>query len=324
MIFSKINSFVGLHKLIEHTASVVVGLSGGPDSLFLLHYMGYLRNEGKVKRVIAAHLDHQWRENSNSDVIFCRKACQALNIEFVSAQLSELNFSRKNLSSSKEEIGRRARRFFLESVCKEYSIDSIALAHHLQDQEETFFIRLVRGSSLSGLIGIRPKSGVYIRPLLEVSKPDIVSYLDEHNIPYLTDPTNEHLDYLRNRIRATVLPALHAVDERFDQNFLVTMNRMRETEEFLEMLTQTTLINISTPHENRITFDINKFFTLHPIMQYRVLMLWLISAQVPFNPSQSFLDEILRFFKMEGSKDHAMHKQWKLIKKKNFVFIETQ
>lgn len=323
MIFSQINSFVGLHNLIEHTASVVVGLSGGPDSLFLLHYLHALRTEGKIKRIIAAHLDHQWRENSASDVIFCRTACKVLDIEFVSGNLSELEFSKK-LDGSKEEIGRRARRFFLEKVRKEHNADLIALAHHLQDQEETFFIRLIRGSSLSGLVSMRPKHGFYIRPLLEISKNDIVSYLNDHTIPFLTDPTNEHFDYLRNRIRATVLPALQAVDERFDQNFLITLNRLQSTEEFLEMLTQTTFASITTKHDHTYLLDSNALRALHPIMQYRVLMYWLIQAQMPFNPSQSFLDEILRFLSLEGSKEHAIHEQWKLIKKKNIVSIETR
>jgi tRNA(Ile)-lysidine synthase len=323
MIFSAINSFVGLHNLIEHTASVVVGLSGGPDSLFLLHYLDDLRKQGKIKRVIAAHLDHQWRENSASDVIFCRTACEALGVEFVSARLTELEFPKK-LEGSKEEIGRRARRFFLESVRKEHNADRIALAHHLQDQEETFFIRLVRGSSLTGLISMRPKHGIYIRPLLEISKTDILSYLNEHNIPYLTDPTNEHFDYLRNRIRATVLPALQAVDERFDQNFLITLNRVRDTEEFLEILTQTTLTSIATMHQGLCVIDIPALLALHPVMRYRVLMHWLIQAQVPFNPSQSFLDEIIRFLSRDGSKEHTMHESWKLVKKKNSVYIETR
>jgi len=323
MIFKDINSFVGLHNLIEQTASVVVGLSGGPDSLFLLHYLADLRNQGKLKGLIAAHLDHEWRENSASDVIFCQQACEALGVEFVSARLTELEFPQK-LNGSSEEIGRRARRFFLESVCKEHGADSIALAHHLQDQEETFFIRLVRGSSLTGLISMRPKHGAYIRPLLEISKSDIVTYLDNHKIPYLTDPTNEHPDYLRNRIRANVLPALQGVDSRFDQNFLLTLNRMSQTEEYLETVTQDTFATIATTQNGVHTLDVATLLKLHPVMQYRVLMHWLIQENAPFNPSQSFLDEILRFLRTPHSKEHTMHAQWKLVKKKNFVHIEAQ
>lgn len=323
MIFSKINRFVGLHNLIEHTVSVVVGLSGGPDSLFLVHYLAHLKKEGKIGRIIAAHLDHQWRENSARDVLFCKTACEALGVEFVSSTLSQLDFAKKN-QGSKEEIGRHARRFFLEQVRTTHNADVIALAHHLQDQEETFFIRLVRGSSLSGLVAMRPKSGVYIRPLLEIGKPEIIAYLEAHSIPYLIDPTNEHFDYLRNRIRATVLPALQAVDERFDQNFLVTLNRLHSTEELLESLTKSTYENISHLTDTGRILDVTRLLAHHPAMRYRLLMHWLIEHNVPFATSQSFLDEIIRFLHTSQSKEHAMHKTWKLVKKKNFLSIEMQ
>ncbi len=323
MNFSAIDSFVSRHRLLENQPSVVLGLSGGPDSLFLLHYLVYLRSNGQIKRLIAAHLDHQWRTESASEVLFCKEACDALNVEFVSGRLSELSFSQEKLSS-KEEIGRKARRVFLESILKKENADFIALAHHLQDQEETFFIRLVRASSLTGLIGIRPKRGVYIRPLLETSKMNIVRYLNEHAIPYLTDPTNAHCDYLRNRIRATILPACKAVDERFDQNFLVTLNRLRETEDFLENLTAQTFALISHNTNDKCTLDVTALLALHPVMQYRVLMQWLIHSQVPFTPTQLFLNEIIRFLGTAGSKEHELHKSWKLVKKKGFVHIQMQ
>lgn len=323
MIFSTISSLIEPHNLIEHNVSIVVGLSGGPDSLFLLHYLHDLRTQGRISKLIAAHLDHQWRSNSASDVVFCKNACDALEIEFVAGQLSQLSFPKKN-DGSKEEIGRRARRFFLESVRQEYGADCIALAHHLQDQEETFFIRLVRGSSLTGLIGMRHKNGHYIRPLLEISKTDIVSYLETNNIPYLIDPTNEQPDFLRNRIRATVLPALQSVDERFDQNFLVTLNRLRATEELLESITTSTFETIACIKDGTRGLDTSALLALHPAMRYRILMHWLIQENVSFSPAQSFLDEILRFLNMPQSKEHAIHEKWKLVKTKNHISIKTR
>lgn len=323
MIFDSIDSFVAHHKLIENKPSILLGLSGGPDSIFLLHYLNYLRKKGNINRLIAAHLDHQWRENSASDVLFCKTACENLGIEFVSAQISQLEFPQQP-QGSKEEIGRYARRFFMQKIRQQENLDLIAVAHHLQDQEETFFIRLLRGTSLTGLISMRPKHNTFIRPLLETSKSDILAYLDEHSIPYLTDPTNVHFDYLRNRIRATVLPAMLAADERFDHNFLITLNRLRSTEEFLEELTQKYFESISIRQDHMVMLDVIKLFAMHPVMQYRILMQWLISAQVPFAPSQAFLNELLRFLNQEGSKEHALHEHWKIIKKKNIAYIENR
>lgn len=322
MLFESIHTYSIAQQLYSPSQTIVIGLSGGPDSLFLLHYLAYEQKAGRIKKVIAAHLDHQWRENSASDVLFCKHACEQLDIEFVSSALAELDFSCKK--GSKEEIGRLARRHFLEFVLKEKKADVIALAHHLEDQEETFLIRLIRGSSLTGLIGMRPKAGIYIRPLLETSKAAILDYLNAHAISYLTDPTNVHFEHLRNRIRATVLPALKSVDSRFDQNFLVTINRLRETEDFLEALTASTFESISTFEDNHYILDSAALLQAPLVMQYRTLMYWMIKENVPFTPSQAFLNEIIRFLKTTESKQHTIHENWKLVKKKNTVWIQMQ
>ncbi len=151
-------------------------------------------------------------------------------------------------NGSQEEYGRRLRRHFFEQILREYNADSVALAHHAQDQEETFFIRLIRGSSLTGLTSIKPKNGPYIRPLLETPKAEILAWLHTNNIPYALDKTNESPDYLRNRIRLNVLPALRICDERFEANFLTTLNRLKTTEDFLERLTQKAFEKITTKH----------------------------------------------------------------------------
>src|SRR5260221_9609791 len=143
------------------------------------------------------------------------------------------------------------RRYFFEKVLQEHNADCIALAHHAQDQEETFFIRLIRGSSLTGLTAIKAKHGHYIRPLLETNKSDILAWLHENNIPYATDTTNDSSDYLRNRIRMNVLPALRTCDDRFATNFLSTLNRLQSTEQFLEQLTLKTFEDISYIQTNQ-------------------------------------------------------------------------
>src|SRR5579859_4278080 len=152
-MISRILEFTKNNHLIPDNHKIVVGLSGGPDSIFLLHLLADIRTQKNIT-LIAAHLDHQWRSNSAEDVIFCKKACDDLGIPFVSAQASDLSVAIKP-NGSKEEVGRKLRRAFLESVAQQHNAHAIALAHHLQDQEETFLIRLIRGTTLSGLIGMR-------------------------------------------------------------------------------------------------------------------------------------------------------------------------
>lgn len=320
MLFNKIQHYISNHNLITHGSKIVVAFSGGPDSLLLLHFLVSIRHTHNLT-LIAAHLDHGWRENSASEVVFCKNVCDALDVKFVSARLQDLEVP-KQTKGSKEEIGRNARRFLLESIAQKESAHLIAMGQHLNDQEETFFIRLIRGSTLSGMTCIKPKEGMYIRPLLEIKKQEIVAYLDHQGITYLKDGSNDLDIYLRNRIRKYVIPALHQSDDRFDHNFLRTLYSLQETEEYLTRVTQEALMSVAHQKDDIWHMDSSKLLTIDQFLQHRVLLLWLIKNNVPFVPTETFLDEIMRFIKQPGSKTHALHKEWSIIKKKNSLTIK--
>lgn len=320
-IFDQVDTYSKRYNLLPTGSKVVLGFSGGPDSVFLLHYLNQLKQAGQIE-LIAAHLDHEWRNESAQDAQFCQEAARALGVRFVGRKISELGISLK-FKGSQEELGRRARRSFLQQVKIEFNADCIALAHHADDQEETFFIRLIRGSSLSGLTGMRPQHGDYIRPLLGLKKEHIISFLEQQNIAYLTDPSNKQLFFLRNRIRAQVLPALREADSRFDKNFFATLTRLQETDEFLEKLAATTLAALSTQKDPVIKVDREKLLALEPVLQYRMLLAWLCQSGVPFTPTQAFLDEIRRFLSQPESKMHTIHQFWAIAKKKKLAWIES-
>jgi len=319
VLIKQIDQFITKYNLMPVNTKIVLGFSGGADSVFLLYLLADKYHNGSIS-LVAAHLDHEWSSDSYKYEQFCRKMACKLNVPYVSAKSSKLGITEK-FNGSLEEFSRKLRRHFFEVVRKNYNADRIALAHHLQDQQETLFIRLIRGSALTGLTAIRPKHGKYIRPLLEVNKTDIINYLNKHHIEYLIDPSNESPEFLRNRIRNTVLPALRACDKRFDANFLMTLNRLKDTEQFLEQLTKKTFEQISHIENNIVHFNLKQFFSLDLVIQYRLLMYWLEHASVPFPPTQAFLDEITRFLKQPDSKEHQIHKQWSLIKKKELVHI---
>ena len=316
---NNITHFVDTHNLIPQGSSLVVGLSGGPDSVFLLHYLVQLKNGGRVNNIIAAHLNHEWRTEADQDEVWCKALCDRLGIPFVSKRLSDYKDQIK-FDGSKEAVARTARRIFFQEVRKEHNASLIALAHHLQDQEETFFIRLVRGTSSTGLTCMWPQHGPYIRPLLQTNKSDIVAYLEENNISFLTDPTNVLPDFLRNRIRANVIPALHASDDRFDQNFLATLNRLQDLELYLQQITSQKYNGLS----NDQGLDLAQFFAEPLVMQYRILLHWLTHYKLPFPPTQSFLEEILRFLLQPGSKIHTIHPQLHIKKKNGYAQIDAQ
>lgn len=314
---------------------IILGLSGGPDSLFLFHVLKDLHAQQKIE-LIAAHLDHGWRKESGDDVAFCQALCLKHNIPFVSAKADTLAIRIKP-NGSQEEIGRKLRRFFLEQTCALHHGHLITLAHHQDDQQETFFMRLIRGTSLAGIHGMNEfeppsllatahQAAPYLRPLLSTSKKEILKFLDENKHLYLTDSTNESDSYLRNKIRKYVIPALQACDQRFDNNFAATVEKLKEEDEFLERLTQKTFHEIFLSDQSSGIYrgNLAKLQALDPVLQRRVILNWLITEQIPFTLSSGFINEIVRFLTSREGGQHALGTHWSLHKKQQMVWLKKE
>lgn len=297
--------------LLQHNTTIIVGLSGGADSVCLLHKLTTLQKSYNLQ-IIAAHFDHEWSKESKNAVISSQNIADQLGVDFITQSSSELKFKPK-WNGSKEEHARNLRIHFLKSVAKEHNASSIALAHHAQDQEETFFIRLLRGSSLTGLTGIKEKNDIIIRPMLHCSKIEILNYLAEHNISYYQDPSNDSDDFLRNRIRHHVIPALENADQRFHTTFSNTISKLQAADNFLHNFSEQTLKSIQT--ENGI--DIAAFCALHITLQQRILMLYMIQQNITIPVHDKFLKECVRFLRNTKTNKHQIHHQWALQKHKN-------
>jgi tRNA(Ile)-lysidine synthase len=317
-LLSNLETYIQKKGLITDGATLIVGLSGGPDSVFLLHFLAQLRDK-KNLRLIVAHLDHEWRAASKQDAQFCKELAATYNLEFICKTISDLNLNIK-FNGSKEELGRKARRTFFESLAKEYNATGIVLAHHADDQMETFFIRMVRGASLSGLAGMKAKDGLYIRPLLEIKKDEILAYLKEHNHTFVIDDSNSSDEFLRNRIRNTVIPALRSVDERFDNRFEHTHAQLQEAHEFLEAITATLIKEII---DDSGSLSISQLDSLHSVVKNRILIEWLCAHKVPFIPSKGLLEELLRFLHQNNDGTHLFYNKWMVIKKGAHARIVT-
>lgn len=322
-LFSRLESYCKKHALFTSGNRIIIGLSGGPDSVFLLYFFKYMQAAHHLT-LIAAHLDHQWRADSTADVSFCQALCDRLEIPFMTTKLDQLPalISR----GSQEDVGRRARRLFFQDIAQKQNADVIALAHHADDQQETFFIRLARGTSLSGLVGIQPRNGLYIRPLLAIRKKEMLAWLDQNTISYLTDPSNESNNYLRNRIRNAGLPTLRSCDARFDDNFFACLDRLQQAHEFIEQSARTTLKSITNTAgpDGQPAIDIARLLSLHQVLLSTILIEWLISNRVPFTPTQAFLSEIMRFLANTKAKTHNMNPGWRLVKNKNLMYIQRE
>lgn len=319
---SKIRQYIETYLLLERRSTVLVGLSGGPDSVALLHILNELKDDYELT-LIAVHIDHGWRPESEKEAEFCRTLCDELGVRVCVRKLSD-GVPGVKFNGSKEEYARKIRRQFFMELAQQYGASAIALGHHADDQKETFFIRLVRGASLSGLVGMRSKHGLYIRPLLAVSKQEIFSYLAERSIPYVTDQSNESDAYLRNRIRNQLLPAFKAVDPRAYDNLEHALHQLQQIDAYLTEHTEHLWQRVAI-HENDLwRVDIKQLFEMPISMRHRLYVHWLILAGVSFVPTQRFLAEIEKFLRTKkGTAQHRLHETWAVYKKRDKAYIIT-
>ncbi len=203
----KVLKFINSNALIQPGDKVLVALSGGPDSVFLLSFLKKFRNKFKIE-IGAFHLNHNLRgKQADEDQKFCKIFCYKNKIKFYSAKKNIKLFSRKE-KISVEEAGRIIRYEELNNCATKNSFDKIATAHIIDDNTETVLLNLIKGTGLRGLTGIPVQRENIIRPILSVSKKEILEYLNRNKINYRTDETNLTSDFERNYLRNEIVPNL--------------------------------------------------------------------------------------------------------------------
>lgn len=208
--------------LIGRNDCVLVGLSGGADSVCLLHFLHYLAKE-KHFALAAVHINHQLRgKDSLKDQHFCEDLCKKLDIDLFVQKVSAKKIT-KELDLSPEHGARKARYEAILKIAKKWGATKVALAHHLDDQAETILLNLLRGTKAKGLMGIplrRPldKDIEIIRPLMCITRAQTEAYLAENNLSYVTDQTNFDDVFTRNWIRNELLPLLEKKQPQFKKH----------------------------------------------------------------------------------------------------------
>ncbi len=216
----------------KEKTGVVVAVSGGPDSMALLYALDALKSNYPMS-LICAHVDHCLRTESSGDAEFVRQMAHSLQISFAMSKINVAD-SAKSLKVSIEEAGRIERYKFLEHVRQDNKCDWIATAHHADDAIETFFLRILRGSSPAGLHGISPQLGQVIRPLIRLTRTEISDYIEANDIPYRIDQTNSLTDTDRNFVRNALFPQIDKRFPDFRKPVLRTMNMIDRENAFLE------------------------------------------------------------------------------------------
>ena len=200
--------------------TLVVGLSGGADSVALLDALTSLRRR-RGFRVVAAHLDHGLREGSADDAAFCAELCQRLDVP-LRAGRADVRARAARERGGLEQAARRERYAFLRRVEEEEAAVAVAVAHTRDDQAETLLLRLLRGAGATGLAGMRPRNGDVVRPLLAVSRQEVLAHLRERGLAWREDPSNADTAHRRNRVRHELIPYL---EERFNPGIRAALAR---------------------------------------------------------------------------------------------------
>lgn len=257
------------YDMLKADDSVLVSVSGGPDSVALLHFLFSVRTELDIKLHVF-HLNHLIRgEVSFEDAAFVEELANQLDLP-----ISSLSFDipayicSKNLSL--QEGAREVRYQLLHEVGMEVGADKIALGHNADDQVETFLMRIIRGTGPFGLKSIPPVRGQIVRPLIEITRKEIEEYLDRNSIKYRLDESNLKLDYLRNRVRHQLMPLLVAQNDRFHQNVLTTIKLISDDESCLDKLAEQAFKEISRPAD-MITFSYAELSKFSLAVQRRVI-----------------------------------------------------
>ena len=206
-MLSTVQAYIAQHQLLRPGAPVIVGLSGGADSVALLHILTRLGYP-----CVAAHCNfHLRNDESDADADFAQQTAEALGLPFRRIDFDTADYARQN-GVSTEMAARTLRYEWFETLRRELGAEVIAVAHHRDDNVETVLLNLIRGTGLSGLCGMRPRNGHIVRPLLSVDRSQIVRWLTDRHLPFRTDSSNASDVYRRNFVRLRLLPLMEQLN----------------------------------------------------------------------------------------------------------------
>lgn len=225
---------------------IIVALSGGPDSVTLLHKLNKENHN-----LLAVHFNHNLRETAKRDEIFVSDLCKNLNIPLKIISLDIYSYVKEHKTTI-EEGARELRYKHLFNILKEKNFDKIALGHNLNDKCETILMNIVRGTGIDGLNGLKAETGSIIRPIINMTKDEILQYLKENNLSYCTDETNLSNDYTRNKFRNIIIPELLKINSGLFGNLSRLADIAKETEDYMACETEKALLHSADNEKKKI------------------------------------------------------------------------
>lgn len=325
----KVIQTIKKYNLINSGDKIILGVSGGPDSIAMLDILRQLMSELKFD-IFVVHINHNIRgKDADEDEKYVKEYCQKYNIKFFAKKIDVPTIA-KNEKIGTEEAGRKVRYEYFEEILKETKSNKIAIAHNKNDKVETIIMHLLRGSGISGLKGIEPIRGnKFIKPLIECDRQEIEKYCRENNLQPRIDKTNFENEYTRNKIRNIVIPY---IKKEFNPNIIETITRLAEVvsseDDFIENIANENYKKLLIIEEkNRIELKLKEFNLLDEVLKNRII---LITTKKMFGSTQGIekinISDIIKLCNNNiGNKFLMPNKSLKVLiqnKKINFIKID--
>ena len=272
----KVLETIKKYNLINPKDKLVLGVSGGPDSICMLDILDKIRKNPNLNlnfEITVAHVNHLIRKEAKEDEEYVKKYCNKRNLKFYSESIDILKIA-NNKKVGTEEAGREERYKYFDKILKETNSNKIAIAHNKNDKIETIIMHILRGSGISGLIGIEAKTNKYIRPLIEIERIEIEEYCKINNLNPRIDKTNFENIYTRNKIRNIVLPY---IKKEFNPNIIQTIDRLsnlvKEEDQYLKKQVEKIYTEIKEKEQKEeIILNLKKFNSQEKVIKSRLII----------------------------------------------------
>ncbi len=322
-LINRIKNTIVRENLIQENDKILIGLSGGADSVFLFNVLYEIKEEMGFD-IITCHVNHSYRDAALADEKFSREISEEKNIKFFSKKVDMKQYSIEN-SISLEDSGRILRYKCFNDILKSENFNKIAVAHHMDDQVETFFLHLFRGSGIDGLCGMHYQNKNIIRPLLDISKIDILKYLEENNIKFVTDETNFIADVQRNKIRLEMLPYIKEnFNNSINESIYRTINILKDSKEIIDDVTNLEYLELITKSNEGYSINVDLFCKEKISVKRNIIRKLLIELNGSNKDIRMvYIDDIIELFSLKNGseyvfKDYSFFKSYdKVIIRKN-------
>ena len=325
----KVIQTIKKNKLIINGDKIVLGVSGGPDSISMLDILRKIKEENIIQfDIVVAHINHLIREEAVEDEEYVKKYCEKNGIECYIKRIDVQELA-QNKKIGTEEAGRKARYEFFDEISQKTSSNKIAVAHNKNDKIETIIMHVLRGSGTSGLIGIEPiRDNKYIRPLIECERKEIEEYCDNQKLEPRIDKTNFENEYTRNKIRNIVIPYIKM---EFNPNIIETINRLsdvvKEEETYINKIVEQTYKKLLIEKSKKeIVLDLKQFNEQDEVIKNRVILytVKLINGSTQWVEKIHIRDIVKLCNNNIGNKYLTPNKNLKILIKNKKIFFISQ